>query len=65
MKQIFKNITILITTIFLTFFSFFNSFAANVEVEMLNKQGKESMVYSQKIVNIEVGDVVYWKEKLF
>ena len=61
MKQIFKNITILITTIFLTFFSFFNSFAANVEVEMFNKQGKESMVYSQKIVRVNVGESILWK----
>ena len=28
---------------------------------MLNKQGKESMVYSQKIVNVNVGDTVFWK----
>ena len=30
---------------------------------MLNKLGKEHMVYSQKIVNIEVGDTVFWKAK--
>ena len=35
--------------------------AANVEIEMLNKQGKESMVYSQKIIRINVGDSVSWK----
>ena len=35
--------------------------AADVTIEMLNKQGKESMVYSQKIVNINVGDTVFWK----
>ena len=28
---------------------------------MLNKQGKESMVYSQKIVRVNVGDTVFWK----
>ena len=28
---------------------------------MLNKQGKESMVYSQKIVRINPGDTVFWK----
>ena len=37
------------------------SYAADVTVEMLNKQGKESMVYSQKIVKINVGDKVFWK----
>ena len=35
--------------------------AADITIEMLNKQGKESMVYSQKIVNINVGDTVFWK----
>ena len=38
-----------------------NSIAAEVIVEMLNKQGKESMVYSKKIVKIEVGDSIIWK----
>ena len=38
-----------------------NAYAANVTVEMLNKMGKESMVYSKKIVNINVGDTVLWK----
>ena len=35
--------------------------AANQTIEMLNKLGKEHMVYSQKIVNVEVGDTVFWK----
>ncbi|MDC3185264.1 pseudoazurin [Candidatus Pelagibacter sp.] len=39
----------------------FNVFAADQTVEMLNKQGKESMVYSQKIVRVNVGDTVFWK----
>ena len=38
-----------------------NSFAADVTIEMLNKLGKESMVYSEKVVKIEVGDTVFWK----
>ena len=37
------------------------SFSADQTIEMLNKLGKEHMVYSQKIVNIEVGDTVFWK----
>ena len=61
MKKIHKNIFILATLFFLTNLTFSNSMAANVEVEMLNKQGKESMVYSQKIIRINVGDSVSWK----
>ena len=37
------------------------SFGADQTIEMLNKLGKEHMVYSKKIVNIEVGDSVFWK----
>ena len=37
------------------------SFAADEIVEMLNKSGKESMVYSKKIVRINVGETVIWK----
>ena len=38
-----------------------NVFSADQTIEMLNKQGKESMVYSQKIVRVNVGDTVFWK----
>ena len=38
-----------------------NSMAANETIEMLNKLGKESMVYSKKIVRVNIGDTVYWK----
>ena len=38
-----------------------NTFAANETIEMLNKQDKERMVYSKKVVKINVGDTVFWK----
>ena len=50
----------LITLSFILFFSQ-TAFAADQTIEMLNKLGKEHMVYSQKIVNIEVGDTIFWK----
>jgi len=56
-----KKITIFVTTFFSIIFLNTTSFAANATVEMLNKQGKESMVYSQKIVKINVGEKVFWK----
>ncbi|MFL2843849.1 MAG: plastocyanin/azurin family copper-binding protein [Alphaproteobacteria bacterium] len=37
--------------------------AATFEVEMLNRLGKESMVYSQSVVNIQSGDTVKWLAK--
>ena len=38
-----------------------NTIAADTTIEMHNKIGKESMVYSKKIVKINVGDTVFWK----
>ena len=38
-----------------------NLFAADETIEMLNKLGKESMIYSKKIVKINEGDTVFWK----
>ncbi len=52
-----KNLTVLITLLFFAS----NSFAADETVEMLNKLDKESMVYSKKILRIDVGDTVFWK----
>jgi len=37
------------------------SYAENTEVEMLNKLNGEYMVYSKKIVKVNVGDTVFWK----
>ena len=37
--------------------------ASDQTIDMLNKLGKEHMVYSKKIVNIEIGDTVFWKAK--
>ena len=52
-----KNLTVLITLLFFAS----SSFAADETIEMLNKLGKESMVYSKKVVRIDVGDTVFWK----
>jgi pseudoazurin len=37
--------------------------SADITIEMLNKQGKERMVFSEKIVEIDVGDTILWKAK--
>jgi len=55
-----KNLIKFIVSIFLFLFST-NSMAADETIEMLNKLGKESMVYSKKIVRVDIGDTVYWK----
>ena len=55
-----KLVKYLACLIILTIFPL-NAFAASETIEMLNKQGKESMVYSKKVVKINVGDTVFWK----
>jgi pseudoazurin len=35
--------------------------AADQTIEMLNKLEKENMVFSKKIVKVDVGDTVFWK----
>ena len=52
-----KKIIALISILFVTQ----SASADDQTLEMLNKLGKEHMVYSKKIVNIEVGDTVFWK----
>ena len=55
-----KNLMGFIISITLLMFST-NSMAADETIEMLNKLGKESMVYSKKVVRVDVGDTVFWK----
>ena len=55
--KLFKKLIILSTFLLVSS----HGFAADVTVEMLNKLDNESMVYSKKIVKINVGDTVLWK----
>ena len=52
-----------ISTILAIVLSFFSThaIAENYTVEMLNKLGKERMVYSEKILSIKVNDEITWK----
>ncbi len=38
-----------------------SAYSASETIEMLNKSGNEMMVYSKKVVKINVGDSVLWK----
>lgn len=61
MKNNNKIVTAFISIIISMMILSSKSFAADATVQMLNKQGKESMVYSQKIVRINAGEKVFWK----
>ena len=39
----------------------YESFAKTLEIQMLNKLGKEKMIYSSKVAKIDVNDKIVWK----
>ena len=53
-----KNIVLKFTFILMIFSP---AFGADENIDMLNRLGKEINVYSKKIVNVNVGDTVFWK----
>ena len=53
----FKNfLKIAIILLFLT-----PAHSADQNIDMVNRLGKEINVYSKKVINVEVGDTVFWK----
>ena len=50
---------VLLVILMLTFSSFAQ--AKTVEIEMLNKLGKERMLYSVKLAEVDVNDKIIWK----
>ena len=53
----FKN---LIFIIFILFYSSI-SYGKTIEIDMLNKLGKEKMVYSIKVAKLDLNDKIIWK----
>ena len=51
----------LLLNVVLILFFLSPAFGADQNVDMLNKSGKEINVYSKKVVNVDVGDTVFWK----
>ena len=60
-KNFFINIITVSLIMLVTAFFAISASAADQTVEMLNKLEKENMVFSKKIVNVDVGDTVFWK----
>tara|TARA_B100001559_G_C16428976_1_gene588915 strand:+ start:268 stop:702 length:435 start_codon:yes stop_codon:yes gene_type:complete len=54
-----KLIAILIASIFSLFSN--HVIAENHKIDMLNKLGKERMIYSKKVISINVNDEITWK----
>ena len=51
-----------LTTVLLILFST-QAIAADTTIEMLNKKGKERMLFSEKIIRVSTGDTVTWKAR--
>ena len=60
-KNFFINIITVSLIMLVTAFFAISASAADQTVEMLNKLEKENMVFSKKIVKIDIGDTVFWK----
>ena len=52
----------LLATVIFSFVSS-NAIAETFTIEMLNKLGKERMVYSEKVISINTNDEILWKSK--
>ena len=64
MNNTFTKIKFHTTSLFVALSCIFLSIpaiAADETIEMLNKLGKENMVFSKKVVKINTGDTVFWK----
>ena len=55
--KMFKYLFLIISFISISF----SSSAETIEIDMVNKLGKEKMVYSIKVAKIDIGDTIIWK----
>ena len=55
-----KNLIALVVTVFSVVFVSSMAYSADMSIDMLNKLGKEKMVYSVDVAEIDVGDKITW-----
>ena len=56
-----KNLITLVVSVFAVVFVSSMAYSADMSIDMLNKLGKERMVYSEKVISIKVNDEITWK----
>ena len=56
-----KNLVKLVVSVFAITFVSSTAHSANISIDMLNKLGKEKMVYSIKVAKVGIGDTIIWK----
>ena len=55
-----KNLIALVVSVFSMVFVSSMAYSADMSIDMLNKLGKEKMVYSVDVAEINVGDTITW-----
>ena len=55
-----KNLIAVVVTVFSVVFVSSMAYSADMSIDMLNKLGKEKMVYSVDVAEIDVGDTITW-----
>ena len=55
-----KNLITLIVSVFAVVFVSSMAYSADMSIDMLNKLGKEKMVYSVDVAEIDAGDTITW-----
>ena len=55
-----KNLIALVVTVFSVVFVSSMAYSADMSIDMLNTLGKEKMVYSVDVAEIDVGDTITW-----
>ena len=55
-----KNLIALVETVFSVVFVSSMAYSADMSIDMLNKLGKEKMVYSVDVAEIDAGDTITW-----
>ena len=55
-----KNLITLVVSVFAVVFVSSMAYSADMSIDMLNKLGKEKMVYSVDVAEIDAGDTITW-----
>tara|TARA_A100001388_G_scaffold197926_1_gene149452 strand:+ start:324 stop:758 length:435 start_codon:yes stop_codon:yes gene_type:complete len=55
-----KNLITLVVSVFALVFVSSMAYSADMSIDMLNKLGKEKMVYSVDVAEIDAGDTITW-----
>ena len=61
LKELILRMFRIVLKIIIVLFFLTPAHSANQNIDMVNRLGKEINVYSKKVINVNVGDTVFWK----